>query len=86
MPTYLYRCHHCHVEFERIEMFADPPLVHCPECQVGAVYRIPQLSTVVFKGSGWYATDHRSLSDQKTRVVHKEDDKTAKTSVQESNR
>jgi putative FmdB family regulatory protein len=63
MPTYTYRCSNCGVEFERVQKFTDKPLTRCPECR-GSVRRVPQASAVVFKGSGWYATDHRSPSGQ----------------------
>ena len=64
MPTYTYRCESCGVEFDKFQKFSDKPLTRCPECRTGKVKRIPQPSTIVFKGSGWYATDHRSASGQ----------------------
>jgi putative FmdB family regulatory protein len=62
MPTYTYRCQSCGVEFERVQKFNDKPLTRCPECRKGTVRRVPQATAIVFKGSGWYATDHRSPS------------------------
>jgi putative FmdB family regulatory protein len=50
------------VQFERLQKFSDKPLTRCPECRTGRVKRIPQPPAVVFKGSGWYVTDHRSSS------------------------
>jgi putative FmdB family regulatory protein len=67
MPTYHYRCSTCGVEFDRYQKFSDKPLTRCPECRTGKVSRIPQPSAIVFKGSGWYATDHRSPSGQTSR-------------------
>ncbi len=64
MPTYTYRCQSCGVQFEKIQKFSDKPLTRCPECRTGTVHRIPQPPAIVFKGSGWYATDHRSPSGQ----------------------
>ncbi len=61
MPTYAYHCDNCGVEFERFQKFADKPLTRCPECK-GKVRRVPQVSAVVFKGSGWYVNDSRSKS------------------------
>jgi putative FmdB family regulatory protein len=60
MPTYAYRCQSCGVEFERVQKFSDKPLTRCPECRTGKVRRVPQPSAIVFKGSGWYVTDHKS--------------------------
>lgn len=84
MPIYLYRCQSCHVEFERIEMYSDKPLALCPECQQSTVHRIPQLSAVVFKGSGWYSNDHPTLSSQKIRVLNQQNEKTGKTLIKEN--
>ncbi len=64
MPTYTYRCQSCGVEFEKVQKFEDKPLTRCPECRKGAVKRVFQPAAIVFKGSGWYATDHRSASGQ----------------------
>ena len=62
MPTYTYRCQSCGVEFERVQKFNDKPLTRCPECRKGTVRRVLQPTAIVFKGSGWYATDHRPVS------------------------
>ena len=64
MPTYTYRCQSCGVQFDKIQKFSDKPLTRCPECRTGTVRRIPQPSAIIFKGSGWYSTDHRSPSGQ----------------------
>lgn len=64
MPTYTYRCQSCGVQFEKVQKFEDKPLTRCPECRKGAVKRVFQPAAIVFKGSGWYATDHRSASGQ----------------------
>lgn len=59
MPTYEYRCPACSHRFELRQSFQDPPLVQCPKC-AGSARRIISRVGVVFKGSGWYSTDHRS--------------------------
>jgi putative FmdB family regulatory protein len=64
MPVYAYRCQNCGVQFERTQKFADKPLTRCPECRTGTVHRVLQPPAIVFKGSGWYSTDHRSPSGQ----------------------
>lgn len=59
MPTYQYRCTECATELETVQKFTDPPLTVCPEC--GAELRkVFSPVGVVFKGSGFYATDSRS--------------------------
>src|SRR6266849_3775859 len=62
MPTYAYRCQNCGSEFEKVQKFADSPVKKCPVCGKGPVRRLLQPAAIVFKGSGWYATDHRSPS------------------------
>ena len=61
MPTYVYRCKECGIGFERFQHFCELPLKVCPECG-GIVDRIIQPVGVIFKGSGFYATDHRGSS------------------------
>jgi putative FmdB family regulatory protein len=61
MPTYVYQCDKCGVQFERRQSVSDDPLKHCPECD-GKVHRVFQPVGIVFKGSGWYCTDHRTKS------------------------
>lgn len=64
MPVYTYRCESCGVQFEKTQKFTDKPLTRCPECRKGKVRRIVQPSAIVFKGSGWYATDSRKSSER----------------------
>lgn len=59
MPTYEYRCPACSHRFELRQGFQDPPAAQCPKCQSSAERIISRVG-VVFKGSGWYSTDHRS--------------------------
>jgi putative FmdB family regulatory protein len=62
MPTYTYQCDNCGVRFDRQQRFSDPPLTKCPECSKKALRKIYLPVGIVFKGSGFYATDHRSPS------------------------
>ncbi len=62
MPTYTYRCENCGVQFDRKHSFNDPPLTNCPECKKKALRKVYTPVGIVFKGSGFYATDHRSPS------------------------
>jgi putative FmdB family regulatory protein len=73
MPVYTYRCQDCGFEFTQMQTFSDRPLTGCPECHTNTMERVLQLSTVIFKGSGWYSTDQRSSSGQ-TRKLDKEKD------------
>jgi putative FmdB family regulatory protein len=62
MPIYTYRCKYCGVQFDEQQKFSDPPLTRCPECSKKTLQKVYQPVGVVFKGSGFYATDHRSPS------------------------
>jgi putative FmdB family regulatory protein len=64
MPVYTYRCENCGVQFERQQSFNDPPLTRCPECSKKTLRKVYTPVGIVFKGSGFYATDHRSPSGQ----------------------
>lgn len=64
MPIYTYRCDNCGVQFDRRQHFDDPTLTRCPECNKEALRKVYLPVGIVFKGSGFYATDHRSPSGQ----------------------
>ncbi len=64
MPIYTYRCENCGVQFERQQKFSDQPLTRCPECNKKTLRKVYTPVGIVFKGSGFYATDHRSPSGQ----------------------
>lgn len=58
MPTYQYRCTACADEFEVVQKFTDAALTDCPACS-GGLRKVFSAVGVVFKGSGFYATDNR---------------------------
>lgn len=61
MPTYDYECKKCGI-FEEFQSITAEPMKKCPECG-GPVRRlISGGAGVIFKGSGFYATDYRSES------------------------
>ena len=62
MPVYTYRCESCGVQFERHQSFTDEPLKTCPECRKKSLKKVITPTRIIFKGSGFYATDHRSPS------------------------
>lgn len=60
MPTYEYRCGACGHRFDAFQKISDAPIRACPECGKEAVERlISGGGGLVFKGSGFYATDYR---------------------------
>ena len=60
MPTYLYECEDCG-RFEEIQKISDDALKECPDCGK-EVRKIIGNPGVVFKGSGFYCTDHGNKS------------------------
>lgn len=59
MPTYEYKCEKCG-RFEEFQRMSDEPLKSCPKCG-GPVKRLISSNIgIIFKGSGFYTTDHRS--------------------------
>jgi putative FmdB family regulatory protein len=62
MPLYTYRCDNCGVQFDERQRFEDPALKKCPECGKKTLRKLYLPVGIVFKGSGFYATDHRSAS------------------------
>lgn len=60
MPTYEYECAACGHAFEVFQRMSDDPVETCPECgEDEAERRISAGGGLVFKGSGFYATDYR---------------------------
>lgn len=70
MPIYTYRCENCGVQFERTQKFSDQPLTRCPECNKKTLRKVYTPVGIVFKGSGFYATDHRSPSGSRSPGDH----------------
>ena len=64
MPVYAYRCESCGVQFEKHQSFHDAPLKVCPECRKKSLRKVIAPVGIVFNGSGFYATDHKSPSGQ----------------------
>lgn len=81
MPIYTYQCDNCGVRFERHQNFSDASLTRCPECSKKTLRKIYTPVGIVFKGSGFYATDHRSPSGSPSSKATKTEgeEKAAKT-------
>ncbi len=84
MPIYTYRCDSCGVQFERHQFFNDAPLKICPECRKKTLRKVITPSKVIFKGSGFYATDHRSPSGSASRENKPEKQEEGSTKTGES--
>lgn len=58
MPRYTYECTKCGHTYEKLEGWEAEARQRCPLCRAVS-QRVPALPAIVFKGSGWYSTDHR---------------------------
>src|SRR5881296_3117401 len=62
MPTYEYACTKCGQHVEVFQRISEPPLTACGVCG-GPLRKVFHPAGIVFKGSGFYATDSRSKTD-----------------------
>lgn len=67
MPIYEYECSNCSHKFELKQGFNDKPEAVCPECQETA-RRVFHPAPIIFKGSGFYVTDHRKKPASETET------------------
>lgn len=68
MPTYDYECGGCGRRSEHFQMMSDPPLRKCPKCGKLRLKRLIGAGAgVIFKGSGFYTTDYRSASYDRSK-------------------
>ena len=78
MPTYEYRCTSCGDRVEAFQRIDEEPLRTCERCG-GALRKVFHPAGIVFKGSGFYATDSRKAtkpSGDKSGGGEKSGDKT----------
>jgi putative FmdB family regulatory protein len=66
MPTYEYECTSCGQHIEVFQRIAEDPLTTCGVCG-GKLRKVFHPAGIVFKGSGFYATDSRSGSKSGSR-------------------
>lgn len=71
MPVYTYRCSSCGTQFEQHQSFDDAPLKTCPKCKKKSLKKVITPTKIIFKGSGFYATDNKSASGGKTSAGSK---------------
>ena len=59
MPTYEYKCEKCGYCFEEFQSMTAEPLKECPKCKGKVKRLIGKGGGIIFKGSGFYATDYK---------------------------
>ena len=73
MPSYTYHCEKCGHEFEKYQTFSEEPLSICPQCHEEALRKVYKPAMVVFKGSGYYVTDHKSAKSSVNHITKESD-------------
>lgn len=63
MPTYEYRCKGCGLRFDVFHNMNDVAPRACPDCGEEAERMIGTGSGIIFKGTGFYATDYARGGD-----------------------
>lgn len=55
MPIYEYLCTDtgCNNKFEVFQKIKEPSMEYCPHCSKKSLKKVPSISTVIFKGTGW---------------------------------
>lgn len=66
LPVYVYRCEQCGRELEKRQSFSDAPLTECEACH-GALRKVLSPAAIIYKGSGFYSTDHNGKSGARAR-------------------
>jgi putative FmdB family regulatory protein len=84
MPTYEYLCQACSHRFETWQKMIEEPLTVCPQCGEH-IRRVLFPAGIVFKGTGFYKTDHGkngaiSVAKDANGEPKKTEDKSATTS------
>lgn len=66
MMTYDYKCETCGKEFsEKFHINDKKTNVKCPHCHSRKTHQVYSAPTIVFKGPGFYVTDHNSKSGKR---------------------
>lgn len=65
MPIYEYECLECGVHFDKLQRFGGPQPDTCPNGH-SQVHRLLSQPSIIFKGSGFYVTDHGRGANRRT--------------------
>jgi len=85
MPTYDYKCLDCNYTFEEFQKMTDEPLLECPSCQGNLKRLIGAGAAPIFKGSGFYQTDYKSVpASNKSSSSEDRDSKTSNSKKTEA--
>jgi len=63
MPTFDYKCNNCDHIFEKFKRLSeDLDLEKCPKCKSETKRMVSCGTGIIFKGTGFYATDYKKKS------------------------
>ncbi len=65
MPTYEYQCKECNRTFEYFQSLREAPKTRCEACGGKLTKIISSGAGLIFKGSGFYATDYKAKERKK---------------------
>lgn len=65
MPTYEYECKRCKRTFEYFQFLGEPTKTKCEACGGKLTKLLSSGAGVIFKGSGFYATDYKTAERKK---------------------
>jgi len=65
MPTYDYKCSKCKDTLAVEQSILDAPLKKCKKCGGKLEKMLPRNINLIFKGSGFYATDYKNKGRKK---------------------
>jgi putative FmdB family regulatory protein len=69
MPNYEYRCTECGHDFEKFQSMKSNMLKKCPKCGKNKLCRlIGSGGGIIFKGTGFYATDYRDKPQKSEKI------------------
>jgi putative FmdB family regulatory protein len=75
MPTYEYECKQCKRRFEYFQRVSEKPKRTCEKCGGELVRLVSGGAGLIFKGSGFYATDYKKKSEDKEGKKEKKPEK-----------
>jgi putative FmdB family regulatory protein len=77
VPIYEYRCDACGHQEDHLQKVSEPQLTVCPACGKPSYKKLLSAAGFHLKGSGWYATDFKSVGRRPAdKVDAKSDTKT----------
>jgi putative FmdB family regulatory protein len=79
MPTYAYQCPKCGHRFDKLQKISDRSRAKCPTCGTRGQRLISGGAGLVFKGSGFYATDYKRKGSEEGKQTTEKPEKDKKS-------